>query len=288
MNNTCPACNSDKIVIKKRLNEKLKPNFISYSQEYYDGFLESMIGGIEVELMKCLNCDHYSYSELPSQELIKKMYEAYANRYLNKSKSSNTNPQQNQYKQKILKALKRVKPNADSFLDFGAGNCAWSSLANNYFNVTAFDKHIDRMIDSKDFNIESNYENIKDKTYDIVFCNQVLEHVVNPDEVMKSIRQICHKDSIIFISVPNTQGEHISKLEGEWPYNGKTSHIMAPFQHIQGYSQKSLETLSYRNNFEKVNLVDYARFSFIDLMRSMVGRYLDYFSTTTIILKINN
>ena len=279
----CPACNSQDSYVIKNLAEKSLIKFNEYSERYYDGYLETMLENIKVSLLRCNNCRHFFYSELPNENKIKKMYETHANRY---KKSSSTHSISHQkYKNKILQSLKRIKPNAKTFLDFGAGNCFWSEVAAEYFDVTAYDEHISRMNQSVNYSVVNNFENLKEKKFDIIFCNQVLEHLTDPNDVMDKIFSISHINTLVYISVPNTQKVNYEKFVNDWPYNGKVNHLMAPFQHLQGYSQKSLRILSENNNFTKLNLKNYLNFSIIESIRSKLGEHFDLISTTSILLK---
>jgi len=52
-------------------------------------------------------------------------------------------------------------------------------------------------------NIEEFSKKIIDSKFDKIYCSEVLEHVENPNIVLKQIKKIAKKDSIIVISIPN-------------------------------------------------------------------------------------
>ncbi|MBU2473099.1 class I SAM-dependent methyltransferase [Patescibacteria group bacterium] len=52
-------------------------------------------------------------------------------------------------------------------------------------------------------NIEEFSKKIIDLKFDKIYCSEVLEHVENPDIVLKQIKKISKKDSIIVVSIPN-------------------------------------------------------------------------------------
>lgn len=281
----CPVCNSlDTYLVKELSGEAIK-SFSEYSKKYYDGFLESILDNVQTSLCRCNKCRHFFYSELPSETKIKEMYEIHANRY-NEFSFKHSAAQQ-KYKNNILQSIKKIVPHAKTLLDYGAGNCLWSHIAADYFKVTAYDEHIFRTNKSTKYSLVSNFADIKDKKFDVIFCNQVFEHLIDPDDAMKKIFEMCHSETLVYIAVPNTQRANYKNFVDGWPYDGNVSHLMAPFQHLQGYSQKSLRTLSENNNFKKLDSNKYLNFSLIEFIRSKFGEYFDLISTTTILLKKN-
>ncbi len=281
--NKCSVCNSlDTFVVKTLAGETLE-SFSEYSKKYYDGYLESMLDNVKTSLCRCNNCRHFFYSELPSETKIKQMYEIHASRY--KESSSRQSAVQKKYKNNILQSIKKIMPHAKTFLDFGAGNCLWSDTAADYFKVTAYDEHISRMNNSTKYSLVNEFADLKTKKFDVIFCNQVLEHLIDPDDVMNKILNMCHSETLVYISVPNTQRANYKNFVDDWPYDGKVNHLMAPFQHLQGYSQKSLRILSENNNFKKLDFKKYFNFSLIEFIRSKFGEDFDLISTTSILLR---
>ncbi len=52
-------------------------------------------------------------------------------------------------------------------------------------------------------NIEKLSREIADSKFDKIYCSETLEHVENPDKVLKEIKKIAKKNSVIVISIPN-------------------------------------------------------------------------------------
>lgn len=47
-----------------------------------------------------------------------------------------------------------------------------------------------------------------DGFFDAIFCNAVLEHVANPEEVMAEFSRVCRKGGSLYLAVPFLQPEH--------------------------------------------------------------------------------
>lgn len=88
-------------------------------------------------------------------------------------------------------------------------------LADNFGEVDVVDgssKFLSRMKkESKDkknvnfiYSLFEEYDSGK-KKYDYIFCNYVLEHVINVTYVLRNIRKTLNKDGVIFAVVPNAQ-----------------------------------------------------------------------------------
>lgn len=50
---------------------------------------------------------------------------------------------------------------------------------------------------------------IEDAFFDAIICNAVLEHVANPEEIMREFQRVCKPDGILYLAVPFMQPEHL-------------------------------------------------------------------------------
>ena len=107
-------------------------------------------------------------------------------------------------------------PNKSKVLDVGGGNGQFSNFIGAK-NVTILDisetglkfakKKFKFKIIKKDIRKKWN---LTSKNYDIVFCNEVLEHVLDPEFIISEIAKIIKKKGILYIAQPNMKpdGEH--------------------------------------------------------------------------------
>lgn len=49
--------------------------------------------------------------------------------------------------------------------------------------------------------------------FDAIICNAVLEHVANPDEVMREFNRVCRPEGILYLCVPFMQPEHLDPTD---------------------------------------------------------------------------
>ncbi|HRZ18445.1 MAG TPA: class I SAM-dependent methyltransferase [Methanofastidiosum sp.] len=107
-----------------------------------------------------------------------------------------------------------------SVMEIGLGDGIFTRLlANNFSKVIAVDAALgsirftqDRLKKYKNIEYVNSYiedlkTNIKEKVDNIVMSH-ILEHVENPVKALKSVKECMHKNTILFISVPNALSLH--------------------------------------------------------------------------------
>jgi 2-polyprenyl-3-methyl-5-hydroxy-6-metoxy-1,4-benzoquinol methylase len=281
-NKKCPACQVENFKIFVKMDECKKISFKEYDRKYYEGFLTKISSDIDMKLLKCNNCKHIFWYEIPSKKKISLMYEEHARIKL-KKKSKFTNSYNDEFKKKTIHEMIKIFPQGKTFCDYGAGACEWAEFASKYFKVTAYDKYLSRMNDNNNFEIQNRPDTLINKKFDFIFINQVFEHIDFHNESLSLISKICHKNSIVYINVPNVGRENMTKLANEWPYNGKESHLIAPFQHLHGFTQKSLNILMNKNGFKELSLKEQYYVSKIYFFRKLLGYIFPFFSSTRFI-----
>lgn len=86
----------------------------------------------------------------------------------------------------------------------------------------------------KDISMDLDLDGLK-VCYDLIICNDTLEHLIAPSNVVKKIRGIMHPDSIFFVSVPNWRMAHQFLYRGLWDYDN-----FIYFMHIHGFEMDSV------------------------------------------------
>lgn len=91
-------------------------------------------------------------------------------------------------------------------LNAGAGNRDISSLVRGEL----FNQDIAEGQHNENIHIYSPLHRIPkpDGFFDTIFCNAVLEHVANPEEVMTEFSRVCRKGGGLYLAVPFLQPEH--------------------------------------------------------------------------------
>ncbi len=99
-------------------------------------------------------------------------------------------------------------------LDVGCGSKPYRALFNvdEYIGLE-FDSEAARNNAVADFFYDGNRFPFEDASFDAVLCNQVLEHVFNPDQFLSEIVRVLRPDGKLLLTVPFVWDEH------EQPYD---------------------------------------------------------------------
>lgn len=172
----------------------------------------------------CSNCNHYTTYE-KKEEMEKKLRKLYENEFWDyettelASKTQFTDEEslgkkrdwisQYEYCKKFLSGKKRI-------LEIGSGRGQnlyfFENRGHQVFGVEPDKKNVDFsnkvLRDGKV--IKSFIENVQfDEKFDIIWINHVLEHIINPKDFLKKIKNHLQKGGIIFLAVPDCENELI-------------------------------------------------------------------------------
>jgi methionine biosynthesis protein MetW len=176
-----------------------------------------------------------------------------------------------------IKKLVNSQGSSLKILDVGCGNGWQASFflkGNEVFGLDISESNVSqacsRGIIARKHDIETPFP-FQVGSFDLVVCSEVLEHLFNPENILKEIVRVLKPGGAVIISVPNlfSLGNRMSLLYGkkctliEYPYNQ---------EHIRHYSIKRLKNIlgSFGLKTKKVigtsftmNLLDLNPFSFI-------------------------
>lgn len=253
----CPACDGGEIKEAIAADAAAWERYIAYSAAKYAGLLDNWLTREELCIDHCMACGHHWYRYQPDQEQLGAMY---ANgcplKNVNVGISRNPTDTMREQMQKLLQMTRnRYRP---SLLDYGSGFGRWSRAAAVVgFDVTAYEPVVERGAEDAEieFALVNDRASLAGKRYDAVNLEQVLEHVPDPYRLLSDLHSFCTQNTIIRITVPNIlrcpEGD---RLWAEWPFDGSRAHTMAPFEHLHGFTPKSLRALVRRARFTPMPL----------------------------------
>ncbi|HPN37153.1 MAG TPA: class I SAM-dependent methyltransferase [Melioribacteraceae bacterium] len=254
MSKLCPVCgntNYKKIGLPKANN--ISKNFLD--KEYY--------------VVQCLNCEAYfvspeiNFSEEQWAKLYNSEYFVRQSDWLERRRKKELANRFNHFENLINK--KNI-----SFLDVGTGEGkAIIEAKKRKWKITAIDIVDNRNSDAKNTNINFIKGNFIDidltpKSFDFIYLDSVIEHVLNPLEYLKKAAELLTDDGVVYIGVPNedslfndvrklifclTKQQHISE---------KIKPFYSPY-HIIGYNFNSLKTIINNSGLEIKTLRNFGR-----------------------------
>jgi hypothetical protein len=280
---SCPACKSNTIDVVRRLDSNSTKQFFEFSKLKFEGLIDGFLETNKIFIVACGACGHHWYGNQPTKVQLLMMY--------NGAKKVSSHVSENlgnaRREMELLYAtLKRPHP---KMLDYGAGACKWSFAASQIgFDVYAYEPSLNRTKeDKKSFYLTNDIEDLNGLKFDAVNIEQVLEHIPDPRQTLDSIRNLCKQDTILRITVPNIlRAREGINLLNEWPWNGSEIHTMAPYEHLHGFTPKSLEKLLNISGFKVLQGVQ-INLNYPSLLaRRFLGKIIPKLGSTKVIAGI--
>ena len=290
----CKICDQNgKSIYSKSFNDEIMKLFFAtyYGVSKYNNF-KNKLEATNYELLKCKDCKFVWQKNIPNQNFSIDLYENIidSEQSLKKSKLKYHNQKHNNNKEieKITSTFKEEKIN---ILDFGAGWGHWlmsgpSSLYDSYALELSFQRK--EFLKSNGINV-LNFETINsyENFFHYIRLDQVLEHLDEPNEVLKIIKKLGKKDCIFFISVPDgtkiIEKENLIVIE---------KGPVQPLEHLNCFSKHSLKKLLNTHGFRPLNLKEIIMINIksfrIDMtsLKSFLKDIKSYFFSTSIKFKL--
>ena len=264
----CPACGGVNCKFIVAINSDNRERFYEFSKFKYRGRLDKLIAEVVPEINSCLTCGHCWYKRHPSSDQLSEMYASSVEQSVERIPSAHI-------VEEMLRLKKLSSKISPLFLDFGSGYGRWARAAEIAgMQVYAFEPSKARGEEFCDnFTLVHDLSFLSGMKFDLINLEQVLEHVSNPLETLIKLRNYCHSETILRISVPNVlrcpEGKDIWNL---WPYDGNRVHTMAPFEHLHGFTPTSILKLIKRSGFAELPAKDILfRYSML-LLRRFFGK----------------
>jgi len=115
-----------------------------------------------------------------------------------------------------LKMVEMAPALKGQLLDVGCGGKPYRGLFehdNNHYVGLEFDTPESRKANNADYFYNGDVFPFEDATFDGVVCNQVLEHVFNPDTFLNEIFRVLKPEGAFLVSVPFVWDEHLQPYD---------------------------------------------------------------------------
>lgn len=240
--NQCPICNSIKIFKVNNIKSNIK--------DIKDAF----------DLMKCLDCLHRFISKIPNQIELNKLYEIDSPLVF-----GGTIHELNQKKNFIKNNFENIEPQFNhwifdyidqdqgSYLELGPGLCR---LYKTFYLKGWKCQGLEQRSFIKINGIKKDIKDIENNN-DVVAAIDVLEHLVDPIEMLKKINSKIKKGGKIFLTYPHSESFKSKILKDRWS-------MVSPLAHIHYFSKKSTKIMLEKAGYKILVIKDY---SFVELRR---------------------
>lgn len=176
----CPVCNSQNIVFLRKLKGQRSGNYFA--------------------LFYCKNCfsmfNPSGYHE--NDDALKVDLEWHISKFDDKKRNA----------LQLIQKLMKIRPDAKTFLDIGCGIGATvlqaQSLGLEAEGVEPNSWAVNYAQEKFSLDLKCDYfqENLYQQKFDIIICDQVLEHLENPRNLFKAAISSLNRPGLIYISVP--------------------------------------------------------------------------------------
>ena len=159
---------------------------------------------------------------------------------------------QKYYKNVRADMLEFFPPNAKKILDIGCGNGALGAVLKERFGAEVWgielnrkpalqaEEKLDRVFIGP---CEEFIDELPVGEFDAIYCNDVLEHLFDPYDVLERIKWKLSSNGVIISSIPNMRHYKTFKklvLEKNWEY---TESGTMDFTHLRFFTSKSIQKL---------------------------------------------
>lgn len=256
---SCPACESRHA--QPLFN--LKPHdFCSVNPTYNNGFLDTL----EIDeshlfpIDRCSNCGFVYARLLPSEMFLRRVYDeviVYAD-CLNYSENNAS------YSRRLRYIATLLDLSAESWplkaLDFGFGvGVTLRVLEGLGINAVGYDSSAARMKGIKDCDsivVDSLAQVEAMKPFDLLICDNVIEHVPYPRETIKFLSSISKLGTVVFVSVPSYEPARITEQLTALTNGQEIDMTLNPWEHLNYFSLKHLDQMFSSNGFVPIETTE--------------------------------
>ena len=180
-----------------------------------------------------------------------------------------------------VRYLKQFLPPGASILDFGCGQGIFVKIAKKFgYQVFGYD------IDPKAAADFYSLKEIPNHFFDAVVCFDVIEHVDNPQKILKNIRQKLKPNGLLFLTTPNRLGLAgriiKNKFWGLVPQGHKNVYTLSQMEGL-------LKTAGFKIIEAKTNLIAWWYLTKINWLNRLINKivYLVFSPLKKLLFRLN-
>ena len=242
----CPFCGSNEkhIALTMEAHSFCEPNF-AYIDDPYT--LLDITRSTSFSFAKCRKCGFMFSEDLLDDDSLNKVYDQIinpeiCNDYSLSEKVFDFNRKDFNRTMELLPDSSKVK----KALDYGAGWGTWAMIAREQIQeVHCYETSPIRkeFIQKTGLNLIEKISQISNADkYELINCQEVLEHVPNPKDVLKLLRDALTDDGAIWLTVPACPPDYFQK-QAEMISKGQNSKEINPWEHLNYFTTKTLQEM---------------------------------------------
>ncbi len=252
----CPACGSEKRSTLFKLNaaQFCRANW-TYSENYNE--LLELTGNESFPVDRCVTCGFVYARLLPSQDFLKLVYERVIS--FSECHAGSENAPGYARRMRYVATLLDLCASKEDLhaLDFGCGLGVTLRLLHSVnATVIGYDPSPVRTDSIRAPGVTvlrtlDEIERLQEK-FDMVICDNVLEHVPEPLQTIKLIAALCKPGGVLFVSVPAYEDAFIKRQLEAIGKGEMIDMTLNPWEHLNYFNLLTLDRILLNAGFEAV------------------------------------
>jgi SAM-dependent methyltransferase len=253
----CPACDHaarKTLFTCKLLDSPIREHLVALYEAQGTIDLALLEGGW-LRIQQCGACGLFYHDQVPDDLLMEHLYERWIDpaRALDAHRAHVTLDTRMMFIREIVLAMTHLKQRSKALraLDFGMGWGDWCLMARALgCEVCGSERSPSRVANARRLGIEVvSWSDIATQRFDLINCDQVLEHVIDPHAMLAYLAAALEEDGLLKVSVPDGADLHRRLARGDWsaPEGSPDSLLsITPLQHINCFTHTSLVAMAAR------------------------------------------
>ena len=225
----------------------------------------------QVDLMECSRCDHWFNPFFSTQDDLSKLYEESSPYVVGsdfRCDRSRMDNEENPFHRYIRGCGSNfvLKRNA-AYLEIGVGS---GELFRKFRELGYVCYGVDPGHRIEDENVYASLAGIPaNLTFDVFVLKDVLEHVLDPVDMMKTIRRVAKNDAVVYCSFPCKDSRPARLNRHKWP-------MIRPYGHLHYFSFRSAGALFEKSGWSVKNQKLASTYPLLKICRRLDIRQLAY------------
>jgi SAM-dependent methyltransferase len=261
----CPICQSkDRTILLSVQHDS--PGFVDflkfeayYGESFYNEYNTGAARQMLYEIAECNNCHFFYLTEVLSDMGMGLLYNEWLDKEMLKVHYSKL--PYSYYQEHMLGLLKKhfSKKQQPTLMDFGAGYGIFVGMSVKAgFKTYAFDLSSDKndFMDNMGVKIINDLAKYKN-SFDVIWVNQVFEHVSDPLSIVKQLKESLTDDGLIYIAVPDCS--NLKNILAEKKLTQPLFRLLSPHQHVNAFTNSTLQLLGTNAGLQPLGFADYLK-----------------------------